>query len=451
MTKNNKESVIETIPSVHLVNMGCSKNQVDSENLLGEFQQAGYQIESSKEEASVVLINTCGFIEAAKEESIQEILDAVREKSPEQKVLVAGCLSQRYMEELKQEIPEADGFFGTYKPGEIIQSIPPIITRHSDCDTGPTSSSRVFLEKAPHHAYLKIAEGCNRVCGFCAIPDMRGKQNSRSIQDIVQEAQDLQSKGVLEISLIAQDLTFFGREKSSGENLTELLKALVSDTDLPWIRLMYAYPAFLEDELLSTIAQNSRICNYMDIPVQHSSSSILKAMRRGYTGKQLRDIIGRLKSTVPNVALRSTVLVGYPGETEEDFEDLAQFVEDTKFHRLGGFTYSDEDGTYACDDLKAPRVSEEVIEERLSYLMAMQQDISLEHNQNKVGETVRVLIDEKANGEEGFDYIGRTEADAPEVDNSVLIHGEGAVPGTFRDVLIEEAYEFDIEGKLLPE
>jgi ribosomal protein S12 methylthiotransferase len=437
---------------VRLLNLGCSKNQVDSESILGEFGRAGFTLAKDGDDSQLTIINTCGFIEAAKEESIQEILDAVAAKGEGEKLVVAGCLSQRYMEDLKKDIPEVDLYVGTYKPGEIIERLGMASTLPSDCAVG--AGPRTLMGEEGHHAFLKIAEGCNRICGFCAIPGMRGKQRSRKIADIVKEAQDLQSWGIKEVSLIAQDLTYFGREKNGTETLEDLLKALIRETDIPWFRLMYGYPAFITDGLLEVMAAEKRVCKYLDMPIQHASDRMLKAMRRNYTAAQLRDILKRIRQAVPGIALRSTALVGYPGETGADVEELLALVEEVRFRHLGCFTYSDEDGTHAFD-LK-PKVAQEDMEERMDRVMSLQRQIALEDNLARVGQTVEVVIDAVAEGQD-YHFAGRTEGDAPEVDNQVLIFaaggdGEdaGAEPGTFRRVLVTDAREYDLEAKLLP-
>lgn len=443
---------------VRLLNLGCSKNQVDSESILGEFGRAGFTLAKEGDEPQLTVINTCGFIEAAKEESIQEILDAVGNKKGGERLVVAGCLSQRYMEDLKKDIPEVDLFVGTYKPGEIIERLGFNSTLPSDCAVG--AAPRTLMGEETHHSFLKIAEGCNRVCGFCAIPGMRGKQRSRTIADIVREAQQLQGWGIKEISLIAQDLTYFGREKNGTENLEDLLRALVKETDIAWFRLMYAYPAFLTDGLLDVMASEKRICKYMDIPMQHASNRMLTSMRRNYSAEQLKECLRRIRQAVPGISLRTTALLGYPGETEEDVEELLALVEEVRFRHLGCFTYSDEDGTHAFD--LSPKVEQEVMEERMDRVMSLQRQIALEDNLKRVGETVDVVIDAVAEGQD-YHFTGRTEGDAPEVDNQVLIFtagsddgssgaggSSGADPGTFRKVMVTDAREYDLEARLLP-
>jgi ribosomal protein S12 methylthiotransferase len=434
---------------VRLLNLGCSKNQVDSENLLGEFGRAGFILAKEGDDPDVTVINTCGFIEAAKEESIQEILAAVGNKVGGEKLVVAGCLAQRYMEDLKKDIPEVDLYIGTYRPGEMLERLGLNSSLPSDCKIG--AGPRSLMGEETHHAFLKIAEGCNRICGFCAIPGMRGKQVSRTIADIVSEAQQLQSWGIREISLIAQDLTYFGREKNGKESLEQLLRALVKETDISWFRLMYGYPAFITDGLVDVMATESRICKYMDIPIQHASDPMLKAMRRNYTAAQLREGLLKLRGAMPGIALRTTALLGYPGETEKDVEDLMAFMEEMRFRHLGSFSYSDEEGTYAFD--LEPKVPQDVIEERVERVMTLQRQISLEENEKRIGETIEVVIDAVAEGQDHH-YTGRTEGDAPEADNTVLIFGtEGAMdadPGSFRKVLVTDAREYDLEATLLP-
>ncbi len=427
---------------VRIVNLGCSKNQVDSENILGEFGRAGFALAADGDRSAVTVINTCGFIEAAKEESINEILSAIDHRAAGEKVVVAGCLSQRYLEELHKEIPEADLLVGTYKPGEIIERLGLTSTLPSDCVAG--AGPRSLMGEEPHHAFLKIAEGCNRVCGFCAIPGMRGKQRSRSIADLVAEAQQLESWGIKEVSLIAQDLTYFGREKNGTETLEELLRTLLRETGIPWFRMMYAYPAFLTDGLLDVMATESRVCKYLDMPVQHASDRMLKAMRRNYTGESLRKQLAGLRAAVPGIALRTTVVLGYPGETEEDVEELLSLMEETRFRHLGGFTYSDEEGTHAYD--LEPKVPQDVMEERLGRVMDLQREIATEDNNTRIGSTVEVIVDAVAEGE-SHHFVGRTEGDAPEVDGRVLIHGaDDAEIGSFRRVFVTGATDFDLEG-----
>ncbi|HAO99005.1 MAG TPA: 30S ribosomal protein S12 methylthiotransferase RimO [Fibrobacteres bacterium] len=444
-SNSSVSSVIRKSHKVRIVNLGCSKNQVDSENILGEFGRAGFTLAREEDPSDVTVINTCGFIEAAKEESIQEILGAIQNRKRGEKVVVAGCLSQRYLTELHKEIPEADLLVGTYKPGEILERLGLASTLPSDCLVG--ASPRTLMGEESHHAFLKIAEGCNRVCGFCAIPGMRGKQRSRNVADIVAEAQQLESWGIKEISLIAQDLTFYGREGGGTENLEGLLKTLLRETGIQWLRLMYAYPAFLTDGLLDVMASEARVCKYLDMPVQHASDRMLKAMRRNYSRASLREQLSRLRRSVPGISLRTTVLLGYPGETDDDVKDLLELVEETRFRHLGGFTYSDEEGTHAFD--LPEKIPTPVMEERLGRVMDLQREIATEDNQARIGSTVEVIIDSVAEGE-SHHFVGRTEGDAPEVDGRVLIHGPAdAEIGSFRRVFITDAREYDLEGRLV--
>jgi len=434
-----------TTRSVHPVSMGCAKNQVDLERMLGEFRQAGFSIQEDPAQSEYVLVNTCGFIDTAKEESVDAILSLTKGRHKGQKIIVAGCLSQRYDKDLRVEMPEVDLWTGTYQPGKILE----LIGEKDLADVCRREiPHRIALGNTPHHAYLKIAEGCNRNCSFCAIPGIRGKQKSFDIPELVAEAQYLSQHGVREISLIAQDLTYYGREKGGpGTNLETLVRSLLSDTDLHWIRLMYAYPEFIDDSLLQLMAENPRFCSYLDMPIQHASDAVLERMRRKTRGKDLRKLLLRIRKMVPGIALRTTVLVGFPGETEEEFQELMDLAAEVKFERLGGFTYSQEDGTHAAT--LGPEVPQEIAQERLDRLLAQQADISLERNQSLIGQEVEVVLDEVAEESE-FHFFGRTQGDALEVDNTVrILDGDGAV-GQFRRARIVDASEFDLDAILLP-
>jgi ribosomal protein S12 methylthiotransferase len=432
---------------LHVLNLGCSKNLVDSESIAGDFLGAGFSITENPADAEYTVINTCGFIDSAKEESVDEIMQAVKNKVEGQKIIVAGCLSQRYLDELKNDIPEVDLFTGTYKKGAILEQLD--IKTYDDvaCETG-TLSGRVLLGDESHHAFVKVAEGCNRTCSFCAIPGMRGKQNSRPIDKIITEINSLHSAGIKEISLVAQDLTFYGREKNGPQaTLDSLITTILAETDMEWLRLMYAYPAFINDPLIDLIANEKRVCNYIDMPIQHGSDRVLKWMRRGHTRQSLLKLLRRLRDGIPDLALRTTLLLGFPGEKDEDFEQLLDMVEEFKFDRLGCFTYSDEEGTSAFD-LDLPRVPLEIAQGRAQTLMGIQQNISLARNEQLIGKELEVIIDSVAEGSE-FHYYARTQWDAPEVDNRVMIHTGDADVGTFRKVLITDASEFDLEAKLI--
>lgn len=439
-----KKSPLYIPRSVHPVSLGCSKNQVDLERVLSEFKQAGFALHEEAGQAEYLLINTCGFIDSAKTESIDTILALAGQRTPGQKVLVAGCLSQRYSDDLRKEMPEVDLWTGTYKPGQILE----VIGEKDIADICRREKPvRTLLGNTPHHAYLKIAEGCNRSCSFCAIPGIRGKQKSFDIPELIAEAQFLSQHGVKEISLIAQDLTFYGRETGGpGVNLEILLKALLENTDIPWIRLMYAYPEYIDDSLLDIMANEKRICSYLDMPIQHASDRMLKAMRRKTSGKSLRELLKKIRTAVPDIAMRTTTLVGFPGETEEDFAELMDLAKEIRFERLGGFTYSNEDGTHAAT--LGNEVPTEIAQERLNMLLAQQGEISLERNQSLIGSEVEVIIDEVAEESE-FHFFARTQWDALEVDNSVRILEGSATPGEFKKVRIVDASEFDLDAILI--
>ena len=429
-------------PSIHVVNLGCSKNLVDTERVYGDFLTAGFRMAEFPEQASMVVVNTCGFIEAAKEESINEILARIAERPRGQKVVVAGCLSQRYMSDLKNEIPEVDLWAGTYKPGELVD-----LVKKSGWGLQPECASEQrtprLLTTSNHSAYLKISEGCDRVCSFCAIPGIRGKHESRTADEIVQEINDLHGAGVQEAILIAQDLTYWGKDLGKGHSLAGLLKKILDETAIPWIRLTYAYPQFIDDELLDLVANSGRICRYLDMPLQHGSEKMLKSMRRGHTREGLRTLLNRIREKVPGIALRTTFLLGFPGETEDDFQELMELVEENRFERLGGFTYSPEEGTHGFDLPGA--VDPEIAQDRLARLMRRQSEISLELNEERIGQELTVLVDEIAEGQ-SHRFAARTEFDAPEVDNSVLILDGDADPGAFCRVKIVGATEYDLEA-----
>lgn len=429
-------------PSIHVVNLGCSKNLVDTERVYGDFLTAGFRMSEFPEQASLVVVNTCGFIEAAKEESVNEILARVAERGRGQKIAVAGCLSQRYMDDLRKEIPEVDLWAGTYKPGELLE-----LVKSSGWGLQPACAAERaiprLLTQSNHYAYLKVSEGCDRVCSFCAIPGIRGKHESRTADEVVQEVRDLHLAGVQEAILIAQDLTYWGRDLGKGNSLAGLLRRLLDETDIPWIRLTYAYPQFLDDDLLRLIADSGRICRYLDMPLQHGSERMLKAMRRGHTRAGLRELLGRIRGAVPDMAIRTTFLLGFPGETESDFDELMELVEETRFERLGGFTFSPEEGTHAVS--LGGEVDPEVAQDRLARLMRRQAEISLELNEARVGSTLRVLVDGVAEGQ-SHRFDARTEFDAPEVDNSVQIVDGECEPGTFAQVRIVGATEYDLEA-----
>ncbi|MFN0203963.1 MAG: 30S ribosomal protein S12 methylthiotransferase RimO [Bacteroidia bacterium] len=424
--------------AINIITLGCSKNLVDSEVLLSQLQgnkmKATHEAENSR--AGIVVINTCGFIDKAKEESVNTILDYLhlKEKGKVDKVYVTGCLSQRYKPELQAEMPEVDGFFGTQDMQDLVKTL--------GADYKKELVGERVLTTDSHYAYLKIAEGCNRPCSFCAIPLMRGKHDSRSIEFLVKEAEFLVSKGVKEIMLIAQDLTYYGLDIYGKRKLNDLLLHLSDVKGLDWIRLHYAYPSGFPTEILQTMRERENICNYLDIPLQHISDNVLKQMRRGINRERTEALIQQIREEVPNLTLRTTLLVGHPGETEQDHEELLDFIQKFKMDRLGVFTYSHEENTHAFgmkDD-----VTTEDKERRRDEIMELQQDISFELNRLKVGKTFKTLIDRK----EGDYFVGRTEADSPEVDNEVMVTGNNLKIGNFYEVKITDATEYDLMGSV---
>lgn len=426
---------------INIVTLGCSKNLVDSEVLLSQLKANEFDAthESEQNDAQVVVVNTCGFIETAKKESVDTILHYVDEKAKGkiEKLFVTGCLSHRYKEDLQKEIPEVDAFFGTLELPNILNTLGADYKHHLIGERLTTTPN--------HYAYLKISEGCNRPCSFCAIPLMRGKHTSKSIEDLVKEASHLASQGVKEIMLIAQDSTSYGLDLYKERALGKLLKALGAVEGIEWFRLHYAFPSQFPEDALLEIANNKNICKYIDIPLQHATDGMLKIMRRGITRKRTEALLDNIRSTIPGVAIRTTIMVGHPGETEEDFIELCNFIKEQKFDRLGVFTYSHEENTHAHtlpDD-----ISQDIKDKRASQLMEIQEDISLELNQAKVGTVQKVIFDRK----EGEYFIGRTHADSPEVDNEVLIEAANSYVriGDFANVKITDCTAFDLYGETI--
>jgi len=425
--------------SVQMISLGCAKNLVDSEGVMAQLKNAGFKVgfEDDFERADIAIVNTCGFIHDAREESVDTILNLVNLKlnGKVEKLVVMGCLTERYRSELEKEIPEVDGWFGVHQLPELLTSLGANYKYDLHNDRVLTTPS--------HYAYLKIAEGCNRTCSFCAIPMIRGKHLSRSIEDIVDEAQLLAGRGVKELLLISQDLTFYGLDIYGKRSLGDLLKALVTVDGIEWIRLHYLYPAQFPLDVLDIIASNPKICKYIDLPLQHISDRILTSMNRNITREETIKLVDKIKSTVPDVALRTTIIVGYPGETRQEYEELREFISRQQFDRLGVFTYSPEKGTSAFQHKNT--VSTSVKTQRLEELMAVQQEISLQKNHHKVGMKLKVLIDRE---EEEY-FAGRTEFDSPEVDNEVLVAKNPQVkPGYFYNVEIINADEFDLFGEV---
>ncbi|MCJ7467253.1 MAG: 30S ribosomal protein S12 methylthiotransferase RimO [Maribacter sp.] len=420
---------------INVVTLGCSKNVYDSEVLMGQLR-ANKKDVVHEGEGNVVVINTCGFIANAKEESINTILEYVQKKEAGviDKVYVTGCLSERYKPDLQKEIPNVDAYFGTSDLPNLLKTL--------GADYKHELIGERLTTTPKNYAYLKIAEGCDRPCSFCAIPIMRGKHRSKPMEELVIESQKLAAKGVKELILIAQDLTYYGLDLYKKRNLAELLQALVQVEGIEWIRLHYAFPTGFPMDVLTVMRQEPKICHYLDIPLQHISDSVLKSMRRGTTQAKTTQLLKDFRAAVPNMAIRTTLIVGYPGETEEDFMNLKSWVEEMRFERLGCFTYSHEENTHAYsleDD-----VPETVKQARANEIMELQSQISWELNQEKIGQTFRCIIDRK----EGNYFIGRTEFDSPDVDNEVLIdatqfylkHGE------FVDIKIHDAADFDLYG-----
>jgi ribosomal protein S12 methylthiotransferase len=426
---------------INIITLGCSKNLVDSEVLLSQLKGNDMDAthESEKDDANIIVINTCGFIDNAKQESIDTILQYVDEKEAGRidKLYVTGCLSHRYKDELENEIPQVDAYFGTLELPNLLKTL--------GADYKHELIGERLTTTPQHFAYLKISEGCNRPCSFCAIPLMRGKHVSKSIEQIVTEAQNLAKNGTKELMLIAQDSTYYGIDLYGERKLKELLEALSEVEGIEWIRLHYAYPSQFPSEILPVMASKQSICKYLDMPVQHISDNVLKQMRRGITKRKTYEVLNEIKEKVPGISLRTTLLVGHPGETEADFEELKQFVKDFQFDRLGVFTYSHEENTHAHsfeDD-----VPEHIKKTRAAEIMAIQEEISLEKNKLKIGTTLKVLFDRK----EGEYFIGRTEADSPEVDNEVLVEAKNQYVkiGDFANVLITSAESFDLMGTVV--
>ena len=428
-TKSRKKN------KINVVTLGCSKNVYDSEILMGQLK-ANKKDVVHEEEGNIVVINTCGFIDNAKEQSVNTILEFVEKKEQGEvdKVFVTGCLSERYKPELQEEIPDVDQYFGTTELPSLLKAL--------EADYKHELIGERLTTTPKNYAYLKIAEGCDRPCSFCAIPLMRGGHKSTPIENLVTEAEKLAANGVKELILIAQDLTYYGLDLYKKRNLAELLENLVKVEGIEWIRLHYAFPTGFPMDVLEVMKREPKICNYLDIPLQHISDDLLKSMRRGTTHEKTTNLLKKFREKVPEMAIRTTLIVGYPGETEAHFEELKEWVKEMRFERLGCFTYSHEENTHAYnleDDVPA-----DVKQERANEIMEIQSQISWELNQEKVGQTLKVIIDRK----EGNHYIGRTQFDSPDVDNEVHIDATSIYlkSGEFYDVVIDEAADFDLYG-----
>jgi ribosomal protein S12 methylthiotransferase len=425
---------------VNIITLGCSKNMVDSEVLSGQLLANEIDVvhESKKRDHNIVIVNTCGFIDKAKEESVNTILQQIelKQKGKLDKVYVTGCLSQRYREDLEQSIPEVDAFFGTMEL--------PLILKKFEADYKSELLGERLLATPQHYAYVKISEGCNRTCSFCAIPLMRGGHISRSIEDLVKEAETLARRGVKEIMLIAQELTYYGLDLYKKRMLSELLKRLSDVPGIEWIRLHYAYPHKFPMDVLDVMRERPNICNYLDMPLQHAADNMLKAMKRQITRVEMEELVQQIRETVPGICLRTTLITGFPGETIDDVEELKTFLERQRFDRVGIFTYSHEESTSAFD--LVDDIPGEEKQRRAEDIMSVQQEISFEKNQERVGHTYKVLVDKKEAGR----YLGRTEFDSVEVDNEVIIQSEKKLqPGNFYNVKITRAYDYDLEGEVI--
>ena len=428
--------------TIDIITLGCSKNLVDSEKLMRQLEANGYKVthDSPNPQGEIAVINTCGFIGDAKEESINMILEfcEAKEEGRLNKLYVMGCLSERYLKELEVEIPQVDKFYGKFNWNELL------------ADLGKAYNNEIAIERTlttpKHYAYLKISEGCDRSCAYCAIPIITGKHTSRPMEEIIDEVKLLVSQGVKEFQIIAQELTYYGVDLYKSQKLPELIEKIAQVPGVEWIRLHYAYPTHFPEDLFRVMRENDNVCKYMDIALQHISDNMLTRMRRNVSKSETYDLIEKFRREVPGIHLRTTLMVGFPGETEEDFEQLKEFVQKARFDRMGAFAYSEEEGTYAAETYE-DSIPQEVKQARLDELMAIQQGISAELSQAKIGQEMKVIIDRK----EGEYYIGRTQFDSPEVDPEVLIKADGKrlFSGRFYKVRITNADDFDLYGELI--
>ena len=428
--------------TIDIITLGCSKNLVDSEKLMRQLEANGYKVthDSPNPQGEIAVINTCGFIGDAKEESINMILEfcEAKEEGRLKKLYVMGCLSERYLKELEVEIPQVDKFYGKFNWNELL------------ADLGKEFHDEMAIERTlttpKHYAYLKISEGCDRSCAYCAIPIITGKHTSRPMEEIIDEVKLLVSQGVKEFQIIAQELTYYGVDLYKSQKLPELIEKIAQVPGVEWIRLHYAYPTHFPEDLFRVMRENDNVCKYMDIALQHISDNMLTRMRRNVSKSETYELIEKFRREVPGIHLRTTLMVGFPGETEEDFEELKEFVQKARFDRMGAFAYSEEEGTYAAEHYK-DSIPQEVKQARLDELMALQQEISADLSHNKIGQEFKVIIDRK----EGEYYIGRTQFDSPEVDPEVLIKADGKrlFSGRFYQVRITNADDFDLFGEII--
>lgn len=426
---------------INIITLGCSKNIVDSEHIAGHLRKAGFDLffDRSRNDCDIVIVNTCGFIGDAKEESVNVLLEqiAVKQRGRKQRRLIAvGCLIQRYEKELRAEMPEIDAFYGVHQWGELVRSL--------EAEYHDRLEAERMQSTPRHYAYLKISEGCNRSCSYCAIPLIRGKHVSRPVEELIDEAKEMVADGVKELIVIAQDTTYYGMDLYGERRLGELLTRLAEESGAEWIRLHYTYPTSFPKDAIEAIAGHKNICKYIDIPLQHISTHLLASMQRGIDREGTLALLDEFRRQIPDVAIRTTLIVGYPGETDSDFEELKEFVRQARFSRMGVFAYSPEEGT-AAFELGDP-VDEETKQNRIDELMAIQESISLENNRQRVGKTYRVIIDRR----EGDYWVGRTEYDSPEVDDEVLVYsGKPLKTGEFYSVTIDDAMEHDLEGHVI--
>ncbi len=430
--------------------LGCPKNFNDTQAAKGVLTDAGFEISQTAEDSDVIVVNTCGFINDAKKESIERIFDMMPYRDEGKKLVVSGCLSERYADDLYDEMPEVDCFIGVNEYERLPKLLSDLVSDSGErikevsgcCDKILSTPKRILGEN-PYTATLKIAEGCDNCCAYCIIPKIRGGFRSKPEEAVIAEAKELAAAGCKELILIAQDVTNYGRDLYGEPRLAELVRKVCRVDGIQWIRLMYCYEDRITDELIEVMASEPKVCHYIDIPIQHASDSVLKAMRRRSTEESIRGTIERLKAAIPDIHIRTTLIVGFPGETEEDFDKLLDFVEETRFARLGVFAYSQEENTEAGE--MENQIDEEIKQERLDAIMRRQLDISLEYNKEKVGKELDVLVEEK---DEDESYIGRTQYDAPEIDNSVIFTSERELrPGDIVRVLVEDAFDYDLVGR----
>ena len=441
---------------IGFVSLGCPKNQLDTEIMLHEVASAGYEITPDETEADVVIINTCGFIESAKKEAIENILDIawLKKNRSLRAIIVTGCLAERYRESILEEMPEVDAVLGVGSIHNIVEAVEAVTVKKKkgskkkyssfeDKDTVRLGGDRI-LTTPEYYSYLKIAEGCDNRCAYCAIPSIRGKFRSRSMEDLIAEAKQLEALGVRELNIVAQDITRYGLDLYGEYRLAELLRRITAETEIPWIRLLYCYPDKVTDELIAEIRDNPRILKYIDLPLQHISDSMLKAMNRHGDGAMVRGVIEKLRREIPDIVIRTTFIVGFPGETEEDFEELCEFVHNTKFERAGVFPYSREEGTAAYD--LPDQIEEQIKQDRMDILMRDQLDINEERNQTKIGKVITVLCEDYDPVSEV--HFGRSAEDAPEIDGKVYFRSDVRIaPGSFVQVKIREVLDYDLMGR----